>query len=250
MKNLKVVWIQVFMPFAMKPLNNSVQFSFIYIAPNHNNDISVYFKDTAQFKPVTMQLILIQLQSNQIKPSDDINYFRISKIPWITFISIITKWKEYGASINLHREGDIHQNSQTGQGGHKAGKGVQVTFTELECSIEETDVCPQDNYKLFSPKSWALQKSGQKSHCIQKSFCRFFYIHNQKKCISISGCDAKKNSVKFLNKCLSVGNSDLTLPVNYNAFQLQRKMRLSSIFLLQPEVGTFWTADCEHFRWL
>ena len=36
------------------------QFSFIYIASNHNNVISRDLKDTAQSKPIRIQFILIQ----------------------------------------------------------------------------------------------------------------------------------------------------------------------------------------------
>ena len=93
------------------------------------------------------------------------------KIPRSTIKSIISKWKEYGTTTNLPREGRPQKLTDRARRalirGNKEIKGNPEGPAKLHSG--DWSICPKDHYKLYTPQSWALWKSGQKaSHCLKK----------------------------------------------------------------------------------
>ena len=86
-------------------------------------------------------------------------------IPWSSIKSIIKKWKEYGTTTNLPREGRPPKlTDQARKGINQRGNKETKDNPEGAAKLHSGDwsICPLDHIKPYTPQSWALRKSGQK----------------------------------------------------------------------------------------
>jgi hypothetical protein len=85
-------------------------------------------------------------------------------IPQSTSKSIIKKWKEYGTTTNLPREG--RPPTLTDLARRALIRGNKDTQDNPRGATKRHSrdwiTCPLDHFKPYTPRSWALRKSGQK----------------------------------------------------------------------------------------
>uniref|UniRef100_A0AAZ3PU73 Sleeping Beauty transposase HTH domain-containing protein n=1 Tax=Oncorhynchus tshawytscha TaxID=74940 RepID=A0AAZ3PU73_ONCTS len=97
-----------------------------------------------------------------------LGYKKISEtlnIPQSTIKSIIKKWKEYGTTTNLPREGRPPKLTYQARRAliREETKRPKITLKKLQSPTAEIGVFVfRTTFKQYTPQSWALWKSGQK----------------------------------------------------------------------------------------
>ena len=100
-----------------------------------------------------------------------IEKYQTLNIPQSTIKSTIKKWKDYGTTTNLPREGRPPKPTDQASRAfiREATKIPKITLKELQSSTAEIGVSVHRTTKPYTPQSWALWKSGQKkSPCFKK----------------------------------------------------------------------------------